>query len=779
MKHIYIFLFAFFSYSFLNAQTVNIPDVAFKEILLNENCVDTNGDNVGDSIIDLNNDGEIQVSEAESVINLVIPTNQYNNTSTGVVSYIADMTGIEGFSNIQKLFIDSPSITNSGTFALDLGINNINLEEITISNLPGLSDLNLGSKPNLTNFDIYNTLELNNIDVSNCQNLNALYLGMTSLSSIDITQNVNLVSFGTEMYFGSNIDFSQNINLESISFGYSGITAIDLSNNINLTSFSGIGFDNITELDFSNNPNLVTLNCYQGFMLESINLKNRTAITNLDFSNCDMLNSVCVDNNEFDLVSNLITQYGYTNCSITNYCTLNPAGTNYIVEGSSTLDSNNNGCGDATDVGYNNLKLNISNGTYNSTLFANNSGDYELHLLDGLNTITAELPNSDYYNISPSNVSVDFPTDASPFNLDFCISPNITIIDTEIYVIPITEARPGFDAIYRVIYKNVGNTVVSGSVEFNYNSDFVNYVSSSIAVDQQIANTLVWDYIDLQPLEQREILVTMNLNTPTDIDFPLNDGDILSYSAIVNPIPDDETPFNNTHSIRQDVVNSFDPNDKRCLEGNEIELDKVGEYLHYMIRFENTGTASAVNIVVKDIIDETKFDMASFIPLHASHNFVTRIQNNNEVEFIFENINLPFDDASNDGYVVFKIKTHNTLVVGDTFSNEAEIYFDFNFPIITNNETVTVVTNNLSVEEFEYPNVSIYPNPVKEVFFVNTNSKVNTVLVYNINGQIVKEIKLLDHAIENKVEVSDLAKGIYFVKLNTDKGEFIKKLIKL
>jgi hypothetical protein len=66
----------------------------------------------------------------------------------------------------------------------------------------------------------------------------------------------------------------------------------------------------------------------------------------------------------------------------------------------------------------------------------------------------------------------------------------------------------------------------------------------------------------------------------------------------------------------------------------------VGKELHYMIRFENTGTASAVNIVVKDMIDMDKFDISSLVPLEwKSSVYVTRISIGNKVEFIFENIN--------------------------------------------------------------------------------------------------------------------------------------------
>src|SRR5690606_35290187 len=152
----------------------------------------------------------------------------------------------------------------------------------------------------------------------------------------------------------------------------------------------------------------------------------------------------------------------------------------------------------------------------------------------------------------------------------------------------------------------------------------------------------------------------------------------------------DETPQDNTAALNQTVVNSFDPNDKTCLEGNVVTPDIIGQFVHYVIRFENTGTFAAENIVVKDIIDTAKFDVNTLVPLSGSHSFVTRITNINQLEFIFENINLPFDDTNNDGYVAFKIKTKPTLQVGDAFSNTASIYFDYNFPIVTNTATTTI-----------------------------------------------------------------------------------------
>ena len=83
------------------AQIVTIPDANFKYVLLHGACVDTNSDNIGDTDADTDNDGEIQVSEALTVIGLNI-----------TMQNISDLTGIESFSNLQHLFCKNNNITS-------------------------------------------------------------------------------------------------------------------------------------------------------------------------------------------------------------------------------------------------------------------------------------------------------------------------------------------------------------------------------------------------------------------------------------------------------------------------------------------------------------------------------------------------------------------------------------------------------------------------------------------------------------------------------------------
>ncbi len=152
-----------------------------------------------------------------------------------------------------------------------------------------------------------------------------------------------------------------------------------------------------------------------------------------------------------------------------------------------------------------------------------------------------------------------------------------------------------------------------------------------------------------------------------------------------------------------------------------------------MIRFENTGTYPAKNIVVKDIIDLSKFDISTFTPTKASHSYITKISDGNKVEFIFEKINIPFDDANNDGYVAFKIKTLTTLAVGDSFENEANIYFDYNFPILTNKKNSIFKT--LGTQDFEFSKyVNIYPIPVTSILniFPIKSIDIHSITICNI-----------------------------------------------
>jgi hypothetical protein len=463
---------------------------------------------------------------------------------------------------------------------------------------------------------------------------------------------------------------------------------------------------------------------------------------------------------------------GAFNMTLPNAFTVNNQYT-YTLQGNVRYDSNSNGC-DASDSTVPNQKITFINGGVTGTLIANQTGFYSYYDVNaGNNTFTPVLENPSYFTVTPPNASVVLSTSNNLFVQNFCIAPNGTHNDLEVSLIPYTNARPGFDASYKIIYKNKGTTTQNGSVNLTFSDNVMDLVVATPTTTSQGTNLLTWSFTNLAPFETREILVTMNINSPSETPAIIA-GNTLLFNATISGATD-ETPVNNSSPLNQTVVGSIDPNDKTCIEGNSMPIADVGKYLHYVIRFENTGTANAEFVVVRDIIDTSKFDIATLTPLSGSHPFTTKITNTNKVEFIFENINLPFNDANNDGYVTFKIKTKTTLPLGTNINNTANIYFDYNLPITTNTATTTVAV--LGTQDFNFGNVfSLSPVPTKDILTITTKQTVemSSVSIYNTLGQLVQTVTNPNETID----VSELTRGTYFIKISSDKGTASSKFIK-
>lgn len=798
MKTKILFIIIAFT-SFCNAQIINIPDANFKAKLIA----------LG---VDTNSDGNIQISEA-----LVRTSINVSNSS------ISSLIGIESFTNLTTLYCSSNQLqslnltgltqlyilecqnnllttldASSSSYYLTLKCYNNQLSTLIIGQTVQTLEC---QNNNLTNINFSNS-QINSFNCSDNQ-LTSLLLGNFGLGLGNLNCSNNLLTSLNVSNLTSLVNFNcSNNNLTSLNLnGLNILNDLGCANN-QLTSLSMNGLTNLTSLGCSNNQltvlnlngltNLNYINCDYNQLttidcslltnlyslacgnnpLSSIFVKNgRNESFNLD--NIPTLQYICADESQISSIQNILTNNGfsYPNCNVNSYCTFTPGGTFYTINGNEKFDINNNGC-DLNDIIIPNFKINISSNLFNGSIFANTSGNYSIPVQSGTYTLTPIVENSSYFNISPVSSIISLPSVISPFIQNYCVSSNGNHNDLEIVLIPINHARPGFDAYYKLIFKNKGTTTQSGSVNFTFDDNVLDIVSIIPNVSNQSTGNMTWNFTNLLPFESREINFVLNLNSPTETP-PLNSGNLLNFTASVN-VQTDETPNDNIAILNQIVVNSYDPNDKTCLEGTTITPSMVGEYIHYLIRFENNGTANAQNIVVKDMIDINKFDINTLIPIKGSHNFETRISSTNKVEFIFQNINLPFDDANNDGYVSFKIKTKPNLVVGNTFSNSANIYFDYNFPIVTNNYT-TSIQNTLGLQENDFiNNISVYPNPVKDILNFKTEHNISKVEVYDIAGRILSSNSVR----ENKIDLSELKTGNYILKLYTGKGIMNTKIIK-
>ncbi|AGC76570.1 putative repeat protein (TIGR01451 family)/predicted secreted protein (Por secretion system target) [Nonlabens dokdonensis] len=564
------------------------------------------------------------------------------------------------------------------------------------------------------------------------------------------------------------LNVSQLQNLEVLSFYFTGgLNDIDLSNNAQLRSFYvGPGGGSFATLDFSNCPLLESLFIDNG-SVGSLNIKNGSLLNPNSFG----VNAtyICVDPQEEREISGLVNQ----NTIVNSYCSFTPGGDFNEMNGSTRFNTSGN-CA-PSDPLLSNIMYGYTDGNLTGAVYSN-TGNYNIYVPYGSYAVTPQLENPSYWNITPPSGTVNFPAQTSPQTQDFCISANGSIEDLEVTIFEMSEPRPGFDVDYRVVVRNKGNQPASGTVTLEYQNDFMTLLSSSPVASTPMVDQLSWGFLNLNPLTNVSFDYTMTLNTPTAAVNPLDIGDFVNFTAIVNGTGTDAMPADNALVYDQEIINSYDPNDKTCLHGATITPSQVGDYVYYKIRFENLGTASAVNVVIKDEINLSQFDINTLVPLDSSHDYVTRVRDNNIVEFIFENINLDFNDATNDGYVVFKIKTLNTLVEGDTFDNNAGIYFDFNAPIITNTEVVTIMST-ASIEEVTDKSVVIYPNPTNGILHINSKNNLKSTTLVDLNGRFLKQINFIGNRTNQQLDFSTLGKGIYFLTVTTDFGSRVEKLV--
>ncbi|WP_196888423.1 BspA family leucine-rich repeat surface protein, partial [Aureivirga sp. CE67] len=379
-----------------------------------------------------------------------------------------------------------------------------------------------------------------------------------------------------------------------------------------------------------------------------------------------------------DVVDSLINDYGWV---ITH--TLSEECNN--VFGTVSYDQNANGC-DTEDIDLSSIFINASN---NDISYSNliKDGNYDISVSNTSLTVSVNnLPS--YFTVDPPSAEVTF-SDSSSEEINFCLTANQQVNDLNILLLPIEEARPGFEADYKLIIENIGTESIDDiTANLTFDDTMQSFVSATPAETNITANSIDFQIGSLVPFEKHEIDIVMQTFTPPTV----NGDDILSFTATVQPEENDYTPNDNTYQLDQIVVNAYDPNDKQVLQGSSIDVSEVDNYLDYIIRFQNTGSASAINVSIKENL-HPNLDWSTLKITSASHDFKVEIKNGNEMEYIFDNIYLPHeaaDEPNSHGYIAYKIKPKSDIEIGDIMSGDASIYFDFNLPIITNTVSTEV-----------------------------------------------------------------------------------------
>ncbi len=725
---------------------------------------------------------------------------------------------------------------------------------LTSVNISGLTKLNyLNASHQLLNnqgIDLSQLISVNlNLDLSyNDFNseivINSPILDYQSInfSNNKITGFTVNADFSAQYYSGAILDLSNNL-INNVKFGTGGQHSnINLSNNpltqldcplvkafylnfdqtnvnyINLLEFEGFSYKNCTaeslkikgirksydaptyisenqnlrEIDFSNIENAANTTIKyvnDNPILHYINFKNGSNnVEKVNFTGNPNLKYICADDEEIPYLISGIATMGLTGVNINSYCTFTPGGNFNTITGTVKIDADNNGC-DANDNPFEYLKLKISDGTnFNSgETFVKKNGKYEFYTQAGNYTVTAQAENPALFTISPASFSANFADNNNNVSTqDICVTANGSQNDAEVVIAPLTNARPGFDASYNLVWRNKGNTILSGKVVLNYDSNKMVFKSSALPYSVISSGSIEFDYANLKPYENRAVEITFTINTPTDANNPVNGGDVLAFNSHITPSNPDLTPNDNYFSFNHTVVNSFDPNDIVCLQGETIPSTAVGKYLNYVVNFENTGSAEAENVVVKMEIDPSEFDINTLQLMNSSAPVETIINGNN-AEFKFSKIKLP---TGGHGGILLKMKSNATLVEGDSVNNQADIYFDYNFPVETNDYVTTIKdTNNILAAKISY-NASAFSQNNYPVNFdasfstgnitnyqwefsgnpsVSSSTDVSPVVTYSVPGNYSAKLTVFDASNASSSQIINFNVGNSIANLSTGK----------
>lgn len=503
----------------------------------------------------------------------------------------------------------------------------------------------------------------------------------------------------------------------------------------------------------------------------------------------------------FPLFPNTLTDFTFLNIfgnpftclpNYPNYMFLDPVLLSYPLCVYGDTINNQNGCVSAEGiVGYA-FKDNTSNCIKDSTDQGSVNVPLKLYDTTGNQLMaTYSLINGVYnFNDTTGTYTVIVDTTGMPFYSQ-CIYPGIDSTVTLTTSNPLASninfdiaCKPGFDVgVQSVItsgwvFPGIQHqlNVVAGDMSSWYNLNCASGISGQVQIT--ITGTVVFDSIASGSLTPTIIgnVFTYNIadfaNVNMQQDFGLlfttdstaQTGDTICVNVIVTPSIGDYNLNNNSYQFCYEVSNSYDPNFKEVYPVNV--QPGFQDWFTYTIHFQNTGNAPAMNIRLVDTLNNN-LDLESFQVINYSH-YNTFILNGNLLTFRFPNIQLP-DSTSNSegskGFVQYRVKPKANLALGTQIENKANIYFDYNSPVVTNT-TINEYTLLNSINESEINILRIYPNPFNSSATIQLNNKVDNaeLIIFDLLGQ---KLKAINHISEGKVVINreNFSNGIYFIRL--------------
>ncbi|HKR04276.1 MAG TPA: T9SS type A sorting domain-containing protein, partial [Bacteroidia bacterium] len=461
----------------------------------------------------------------------------------------------------------------------------------------------------------------------------------------------------------------------------------------------------------------------------------------------------------------------YSSCSPAYSCN-NMA----YVSGTVFNDVNTDGTLNNGEPGRKKIYLFSNNGNFSTECDSN--GSYYLPADTGISfVVNVQVP--PYRVVSTTPVSHYFSNYGNIDSLNHIgiyDIPNINDLAVSLTSYP--AIRPGFDYHSLLTMDNPGTTIQNGQV-YLVKPSIMTFVSAAPTQSSVSGDTIFWNFSNFQPLG-----ATANFDAVFSVPTSVVAGTVINSYAGIIAAGNDTTPANNFAVDNQTVVNSCDPNDKQAEPAGGLTLSQIaiGEYMTYTVRFQNTGTAPAVNVVIADTLSST-LDLTTFNIVSASHAYTWKIEN--RVLYLrFENIMLP-DSNSNEpqshGCFKYRVKPYNTLQAGDMISNTAYIYFDFNSAVQTNTTNTLVLPLGIAGFNSSDGPYAVFPNPAHENLMIRFKELQTgapaLISVFDVWGRTVLTTER-NQGSEIELNLSSISGGIYFLQVKWNGKVYQNRFVK-
>ena len=317
----------------------------------------------------------------------------------------------------------------------------------------------------------------------------------------------------------------------------------------------------------------------------------------------------------------------------------------------------------------------------------------------------------------------------------------------------------GYGTAIDCIVRNNGSLSVTANLQLNIDPTFT--VDSMNLTATVTGNTYSFPVTALQPDSIK--LVRIYATIPASAL-----GNQLNITANL-PVAGDAHPADNTDTLTNTVVGSYDPNEKTV--NRPLHFNGSRE-LVYTVQFQNTGTYPAKNVIVTDTID-SHLDLSTFKLLTASPSMpVITWHDGNVLYFSFPNIYLPdsnSNQAASHGSFTYSLQAASTVQVGDSICNTAYIYFDYNAPVVTST-TLNIFSSapaGIRTVAMQVP-LSLYPNPTTGLLNIDyqfPTGATGQLTISDVYGRVIKRQQLSPATRQATLHLDGAAAGLYYYQL--------------